>query len=73
MAKINPNRESSAGALALGSIGASVGLYELAAIVSNKVPTISEVMWSLPVLGRVAILGVALIAGIDHFITRKVL
>jgi len=57
--------------IGLGIFGVLAGVYELVAIVTGAVPTISETLWFLPWPATAAIYGVFVLIGLDHFVTRK--
>lgn len=57
--------------LALAVLAALAGLYELAAVATDAVPTISEGVWAIPLVARVLLVGAAAGAAVDHFITRR--
>ena len=59
--------------IAFGVLAAAAGLYELGAIVTDAFPTITELILDVPLVPRIIIVGAAVVATIDHFLTRKVL
>jgi hypothetical protein len=59
--------------IAFGALAASAGVYELVAIVTDWFPTITELVLELPVVPRAALVLTAVVAIVDHFLTRRVL
>ena len=48
-------------------IGLIAALYEFVAVLSKRLPTITEAVKSLPLVARVAVIAVVVLALIDHF------
>ena len=48
-------------------IGLIAALYEFVAVRSKRLPTITEAVKSLPLVARVAVIAVVVLALIDHF------
>jgi hypothetical protein len=60
-------------AMTLATVGAIGALYELLAISTGAVPTITDLVFALPVWLRIGLIVAAVAAIVDHFGTRKVL
>jgi hypothetical protein len=48
-------------------IGLIAAIYEFVAVRSKRLPTITDLVKSLPLVARVAVIGVVVLALIDHF------
>ncbi len=48
-------------------IGLIAAIYEFVAVRSKRLPTITDLVKSLPVVARVAVIGVLVLALVDHF------
>ena len=48
-------------------IGLLAAIYEFVAVRSKRLPTITDLVKSLPVVARVAVIGVLVLALVDHF------
>jgi hypothetical protein len=48
-------------------IGLIAAIYEFVAVRSKRLPTITDLVKSLPLIARVAVIGVVVLALIDHF------
>jgi hypothetical protein len=48
-------------------IGLIAAIYEFVAVRSERLPTITDLVKSLPVVARVAVIGVLVLALVDHF------
>jgi hypothetical protein len=48
-------------------IGLIAAIYEFVAVRSKRLPTITDLAKSLPLVARVAVIGVVVLALIDHF------
>jgi hypothetical protein len=48
-------------------IGLIAAIYEFVAVRSERLPTITDLVKSLPLVARVAVIGVVVLALVDHF------
>ena len=48
-------------------IGLIAAIYEFVAVRSKRLPTITDLVKSLPLVARVAVIGVLVLALVDHF------
>ena len=48
-------------------IGLIAAIYEFVAVRSKRLPTITELVKSLPLVARVAVIAVVVLALVDHF------
>jgi hypothetical protein len=48
-------------------IGLIAAIYEFVAVRSKRLPTITDVVKSLPLVARVAVIAVVVLALVDHF------
>ena len=48
-------------------IGLIAAIYEFVAVRSKRLPTITDLVKSLPVVARVAVISVLVLALVDHF------
>jgi len=48
-------------------IGLIAAVYEFVAVRSERLPTITDLVKSLPLVARVAVIAVAVLALVDHF------
>jgi hypothetical protein len=48
-------------------IGLIAAIYEFVAVRSKRLPTITDLVKSLPLVARVAVIGVVVLALVDHF------
>ncbi len=67
MGRKTPSRR----AVVFGSVGVVAAVYELVAIVTDDVPTITELITALPMFPRIGLVGLVLAATWDHFISRR--
>jgi hypothetical protein len=58
-------------ALALAALGAVAGVYELGAIATGEVPTITDLVLALPLIVRLVLVAAVVAATVDHFVTRR--
>ena len=53
--------------MTIAIIGLIAAIYEFVAVRSERLPTITDLVKSLPVVARVAVIGVLVLALVDHF------
>ena len=53
--------------MTIAIIGLIAAIYEFVAVRSKRLPTITDLVKSLPLVARVAVIGVVVLALIDHF------
>ena len=53
--------------MTIAIIGLIAAIYEFVAVRSERLPTITDLVKSLPLVARVAVIGVVVLALVDHF------
>ena len=53
--------------MTIAIIGLIAAIYEFVAVRSERLPTITDLVKSLPVVARGAVIGVLVLALVDHF------
>ncbi len=53
--------------MTIAIIGLIAAIYEFVAVRSERLPTITDLVKSLPVVARVTVIGVLVLALVDHF------
>ena len=53
--------------MTIAIIGLIAAIYEFVAVRSERLPTITDLVKSLPLVSRVAVIGVVVLALVDHF------
>lgn len=59
--------------VALAALGVVVAAYELVAVATRRVPTITAVVMATPLTARLMVVGTVVAAVIDHFLLGWVL
>lgn len=53
--------------MTIAIIGLIAAIYEVVAVRSKRLPTITDLVKSLPLVARVAVIAVVVLALVDHF------